>query len=145
AQLEHLRLATQLDGTLAIFDELFSPELIAAYRFVMTEYDERMKDPQFHAEALENAPDPEVHLERKILRHMERVGTLIANELLDARVLIDYASSYIVLNWEKLEPLVLEHRRVSNSPGLWEKFELLALKSRLVDDARAAGEGEPTS
>jgi hypothetical protein len=28
-----------------IFDELFSPEFMAAYRFVMKEYDERMKEP----------------------------------------------------------------------------------------------------
>lgn len=70
-----------------------------------------MKDPQFHAEALEDAPDPEVHQERKILRHMERVATLIKNEFLDAHVLLDYASEFITLNWQQLEPLVLEPPR----------------------------------
>jgi hypothetical protein len=147
AQLEHLRLATQLDGTLAIFDELLSPELMVAYRFVMNEYGERMKDPRFHAEALEDAPDLDVHQERKMLRHMERVATLIKNELLDARVLLDYASDFIILNWEKLEPLVLEHRQVTGSAGLWRKFEFIAMKARLLKEAQEAsalGRAEPS-
>jgi hypothetical protein len=60
---------------------------------------------------------------------MERVATLIKNDLLDARVLLDHASDFIILNWEALEPLVLDHRRVTGSMGLWE-IEFIARKAR---------------
>jgi len=84
-QIEHLRRATQLDGTLAVFEEIFSPNFLGAYRFVMHEFDERMKDDDFHAAALAPAPDDETHKELQILRHMERIGTLIKNDLLEQR------------------------------------------------------------
>jgi hypothetical protein len=68
AQIEHLRRATQLDGTLAVFEQIFSSDYMIGYRFVMTEFEERMKDAAFHAEALELAPDVEMHKERVFLR-----------------------------------------------------------------------------
>jgi len=129
AQLEHLRRATQLEGTLAVFDELFSPDLQNAYRFVMTEFEERMRDETFRTEALERAPDSETHLEVYILRHLERIGTLVKNELLDAEALLDFAGFFIRELWDKLGPLALEQRQRFGNERLWENFEFIALKA----------------
>ena len=126
AQLEHLRRATQLDGTLAIFEELMAPELLAASRFVLTEYEERMNDPQFHAEALGRSPDPETHQQVKVLRHFERIATLIKNDLLDADVLLDFANAFILDHWIVLAPLVREQRTTFGLNGLWENFEFIS-------------------
>lgn len=130
AQLEHLRRATQLEGTLAVFDELFSPDLQHAYRFVMTEFEERMKDEIFRQEALARAPDMQAHLEIYILRHMERIGTLVKNELLDSDALLDFAGFFIQELWDKLAPLALEQRRRYGNDRLWENFEFIARQAR---------------
>ncbi|HMD02541.1 MAG TPA: hypothetical protein VKG44_06190 [Candidatus Baltobacteraceae bacterium] len=137
-QLEHLRRATQLDGTLAVFEELFSAELVAASGFVMNEYEERMKDETFRAEALKRSPDLATHKELLILRHMERIGTLIKNDLLDADVLLDFASGFIQDHWKRLKPLALEQRRTFGVQRLWENFEYLAAEAERADARLAA-------
>ena len=128
-QLEHLRRATQLDGTLAVFDQLFSSGFFESYNFVITEFEERMKDEAFRAEALSSAPDTNVHKEREILRQMERLASLIKNDLLDGTVILDAIADMVRETWYKLEPLVIEQRRVFGSDLIWENYEFLMMRS----------------
>ncbi len=121
AQIDHLRRATQLDGTPAVFDQIFSADFLSAYR----------------AEALERAPSTEIHKERTVQRHMERVGTLIRNGLLDADVVIDFSRDIVTQTWRRLRPLVFEQRRYLNDDQMWESFEYLALEVARID-ARTA-------
>jgi hypothetical protein len=137
AQIDHLRRATQLDGTLAVFDEIFSADFMTAYRFVLNDFESRIHEEAFHAEALERAPDTDVHKERQVMRHMERIGTLIRNELLDAEVVIDFGRDIITQTWKRLKPLVLEQRRYLNDYQMWENFEYMAHEVERVD-ARTA-------
>lgn len=137
AQLEHLRRATQLDGTLAIFDEVFDRELRGAYRFILTEFEQRMKDEEFHREALERVPNPEVHKELYMLRHMERIGTLVKNGLIDSGVLLDFMGFFVQENWNRLKPLALEQRRKYGHDRLWENFEYFAGEAERFERARA--------
>jgi hypothetical protein len=125
-QLEHLRRATQLTGTLAIFDELFRTDVIDAYRFVINDFAARMKDATFRAEALERTPNLALHKELVILRHLERVGTLVSSGLVDADVLLSLSGYFVIENWSRLEPLVLEQRRHLKLDLLWTNFERLA-------------------
>jgi len=141
AQIEHLRRATQLTGTLAIFDEIMTEEIAGATRFVVREFDEKMKDERFHAEALERAPDWTVHKEVLILRHFERIGTLVKNGLVDADVLLDFMGIFIRENWRHVRPLALEQRKLRGEPALWENFEYLAS----VADADVARRSAATS
>lgn len=134
AQLEHLRRATQLTGTLAIFDEIMTLEIADATRFMLNEFDEKMKDERFHADALGRAPDYTVHKEVYILRHFERIGTLVKNGLIDSDVLLDFMGLYIREHWQRLRPLVLEQRTLYG-PSLWENFEYLATQAN-ADVAR---------
>jgi len=129
AQIDHLRRATQLDGTLAVFDQIFSPDLLVAYRFVLNDFEKMFEQEPFHAEALERAPNTDVHKERTVLRHMERIGTLIRSGLLDADVIIDFSRDMIRQTWHRLEPYVLEQRRYLNDDQMWENFEYLALEA----------------
>jgi hypothetical protein len=134
-QLDHLRRATQLDGTLAVFDELFTPDLQAAYRFVINELRERMQDEQFRSEALARAPNTDAHKEVLVLRHMERVGTLIKNDLLDPGALFDFAGFFIQESWAVLKPIALEQRRNFGEERLWENFEYMATEAAKWRDA----------
>lgn len=134
AQLEHLRRATQLTGTLAIFDEIMTHEIADATRFMLTEFEAKMRDERFHAEALERAPDHGVHKEVYILRHFERIGTLVKNGLVDADVLVDFMALFIKEHWRLLRPLVLEQRNLYGQ-SLWENFEHLAMRA----EAESAG------
>jgi uncharacterized protein DUF4760 len=137
-QIDHLRRATQLEGALAIFEEIGDAEIGDAYRFVMNEFAEKMKEERFHAEALERAPDPSVHKEVKILRHLERVGTIVKNGLIDADVPIDFMGMFVQDNWQRLEPLVREQRALHQRPSLWENFEYLNSKATATINARNA-------
>jgi uncharacterized protein (DUF849 family) len=130
AQLEHLRRATQLDGTMKIMDELTSPDVVDAYRFLLTEFEGRMLEKSFHDEAVQRAPDVAVHKELHILRHLERVGTLIKNRLLDPDVLLDFSCGFISECWTRLETLVCEQRDSYGNPHLWENFECIAMEAR---------------
>jgi hypothetical protein len=131
AQLEHLRRATLLEGTLAVFEQLFSPDLLDSYRFVVKEFATRMNDDVYRRDAIDGLSDPETHKEVQMLRHMERIGTLIKNDLLDAEVLLDFADEMFISSWSQLEPLALEQRRVKNNMStLWENYEYLARKAQ---------------
>jgi hypothetical protein len=125
-QLDHLRRATQLEGTLAIFDEITAPLIADSYRFLLNDFDEKMKDERFRAEAVGRAPDPSVHKEVVLLRHLERVGTIVKNELVDADVLLDFMGLFVEETWQHLRPLVLEQRKVHGEQRLWENFEYFA-------------------
>jgi hypothetical protein len=143
AQLEHLRRATQLDGTLAVFELLMSPDFLEPYRFVLNDFEERLRDPVFHAEAMSFAPDPGTHKERQVMRHMERIGTLVKNDLLDADVMLDFAADVVAQTWSKLKPLAVEQRQTFGVESMWENFEMLAGRprsSRSTSPAKQPGE-----
>jgi len=140
AQIDHLRRATQLTGTLAIFDEIMTESIADAARFVHTEFPERMKDERFHADALSRTPDYTVHKEVYILRHFERIGTLVKNGLVDSDVLLDFMGLFIRAHWQALAPLAREQRKLYG-PSLWENFEYLAS----VADADLARKGRSAS
>jgi hypothetical protein len=134
AQIEHLRRATTLEGTVAIFDEIMAPEIMDSYNFVMTEFAEKMKDERFHNDAVARAPDVSVHKEILIIRHLERVGTLVKNGLVDSDVLLDFMRLFIAEMWDNLGPLALEQRKLYAEPRIWENFEYIA---RLAKDQAA--------
>jgi hypothetical protein len=80
---------------------------------------------------LRNARD---HKEVQMLRHMERIGTLIKSNLLDAEVVLDFADEMFITSWSQLEPLAAEQRRFLNVPMLWDNYEYLA---RIAKERRA--------
>ena len=130
-QVEHLRRATQLEGTMKIFDKLGSPEQQRARTFIVTELGGRLEDPVFRAE-LERVPFTyEGHPEIDYLRLMEMIGTYVKHGLLDSEIIFDYWYGVIIAVWSRLESLgvVAVHRRAAGAL-MWENCEALYHQAR---------------
>ena len=132
-QVEHLRRATQLEGTMKIFAMLSSPEQQEARRFILRELSARMKDPSFRAELadLTMTPNRAAHKELDVLRLMEMIGTYVKHGLLDEEIVFDYWAPMVRLNWEALDQagIVAAHREAT-VPEMWENFEDLYVRAK---------------
>jgi hypothetical protein len=106
-QVDHLRRATQLEGTMKIFDLLNSREQQHARRFINVELEELLKDPAFRADVVlaGMAEDPEKHPEMNALRLMEMIGVYVKYDLLEADIVFDYWIPAVIDSWERLESL----------------------------------------
>jgi hypothetical protein len=127
-QVQHLRRATQLQGTLTIFEELTRPEMRAARRFVVNDLPDRMKDPQFAAGiAAVGLADEDVHKELYLMRAFEKLGTYVRYRFIEPNVVCDFAGPWITDTWETLDELgiITTQRRSFGHDALWENFELL--------------------
>lgn len=126
AQVEHLRLATQLDGTMKIFEKLASPEQQRSRHFIATELPKLLEDPARREAIKHVAYLPEQFPEMVALRLMEMVGTYVKHGLLDDEIIFDYWYPAIVNAWERLEDLgVIALHRASAGPTMWENYEYL--------------------
>ncbi|MDB5040590.1 MAG: hypothetical protein JWN27_1316 [Candidatus Eremiobacteraeota bacterium] len=125
-QVEHLRKATQLDGTMKIFEKLASPEQQEARRFVAMALAAKLEDPDYRAELGLMTMAPQPHPEMTVLRLMEMVGTYVKHGLLDQEIIFDYWIPAIVNTWEPLQRLgVIKAHRDSGGTKMWENFEVL--------------------
>jgi len=105
AQLDHLRMAMQLEGTLKIFEELAAPEFVDALRFVRTDLSERLQDQAFREELTRpGAANPSAHKELIVLRQFEKIGTLVHHRLIDADTLYDFNCHEYISAWANLRP-----------------------------------------
>jgi Domain of unknown function (DUF4760) len=125
-QVEHLRKATQLEGTMKLFEMLASPEQHDARRFVSMALAAKLKDPVYRAELGLMTMAPQPHPEMTVLRLMEMVGTYVKHGLLDEEIIYDYWIPAIVNTWEPLQRLgVIRAHRESGGTKMWENFEAL--------------------
>jgi hypothetical protein len=138
-QLEALRKATQLEGTMKIFDDLFEEQLFQAMKFVSDELPSRMLEPEFRAGLpLIQHGDP-AHPELVVMRYFERVGTYVKNGLVDGAIIYDLMVIRIVDLWESLEGVAAIHR-AARGDGLWENFEFLYRDGRRwMNEMRSEG------
>ncbi len=138
AQLEHLRRATQLQGTMAIFEEMTSPEATRQWEFVVNELAARMQDPAFRG-VLGTAQTPleRDHPELGMLRRFEKLGTYVKNGLLEGDVLYDFFGGQWVLCWHILVATgVIGLMRTTRGPELWENAEFVYEESKRYGLAR---------
>lgn len=110
-QLDQLRRATRLEGTMKIFDDLSTPPFLEAMRFIRHELAQRMNDSIFLSEVrFIGAADPETHKELTVLRMFERIGTYVKHGLLDGSMIYDCMLPPILTSWERLRDVVRIHR-----------------------------------
>jgi len=143
-QVEHLRRATQLEGTMKIFDKLGTAEQFEARRFVAQGLAVALKDPEYRAELelLSYAKRP--HPELEVLRLMEMIGIYIKHGLIDEKIVFDYWSPAIVLSWPVLIDLgVVAAHREAGGPAIWENFEYMYDRAVAWESAR--GTPSPTT
>jgi hypothetical protein len=127
AQVDHLRRATQLDGTMKVFALLTAPELRGALRFIVEGLERRFRDdPAYRAELLELTGDTDSHQELRVMRLMEMMGIYVKHGLLDPEIVFDYWIPSLTTAWDLLESLgVIEANRTRVHPSMWENFEYL--------------------
>ena len=131
AQVDHLRRATQLEGTMKMFEQLRSPEQQAARRYILHDLAAQLADPSMRMEMQaqwEASGEPTLE-ERKwlpALTLMEMNGIYVKHGLLDAEIVFDYWIPAISRIWELLEShgVIATHRRVFG-PEMWENYEYL--------------------
>jgi len=143
-QLEHFRKSFQLEGMHEIFDQLLTQELSDAYSFVIGEFEERMKDAAYRAEALSRGsfPSPQ-HKEFIIFRTFESVGTCVKFGMIEGEPLYDFAGPTITMCWKKLEGLINTQRVEWGNPAFWENFEMLARNAQAWLDKKRGGVTAP--
>jgi hypothetical protein len=136
-QLDQLRRATQLQGAIAIFEELDSEEIDEARRFAMHELAGKLEDPQFRKEIeFITLVDTRVHRELVLLRFFERVGAYVDEGLVDGTIVVKAAFGRIMTSWSLLADVVGIHRSVVGT-NVWQGFERLNERAR--DYARSLG------
>jgi hypothetical protein len=103
-QLEHLRRATQLDGTMKAYAQFDTPEFRAARLFVENELPDRMQDERFRDEILLpfHALDEAAHPELLIASTFEKIGTYARHGLLNTVLMADYCGPLIREMWQQL-------------------------------------------
>jgi hypothetical protein len=124
-QLDELRRSTQLDGSMQIFALLRSPQFHDAYRFVIQDLADRLKDEHYRQATLTSGVDPAVHKERYILTVFEELGTYVKHDLLDAEIVLDLNSAFIKQSWRSLEEIVRLIRQEGEDNRFYENFEYL--------------------
>lgn len=141
-QVNQLRRAAQLDGTMRIFAQFSDPEFIAARNFVLSDLAEKLKDPVFVEElrSYRNV-DTSKHPEYRVLLFLQLVGSLVKNRLVDGPGIYEFAQYSIVKSWEVLEPVVRLQRENTNNPYMWGGADFLyaSAKQWLEEDARKRG------
>jgi hypothetical protein len=144
-QVDHLRRATQLQGTMTIFEEMTTPASMAQFKFVLGELRTRMQDPQYREEvAALVSPVEADHPEFGILRRFEKLGTYVKNGLLEGGVLYDFFGGAWIRTWEALvETDVIELSRRPFGPELWENAELVYNQCKAYAAARDWSEASP--
>jgi hypothetical protein len=126
AQVDHLRRATQLDGTMKVFAMLTTPEQREARRFIVEDLADRCRDDAVYRDELFNLRgDLREHREVAVMSLLEMIGIYVKHGLLDPKIVFDY---WIPSNndaWSIAESLgiVAAHRRID--PAMWENFEYL--------------------
>lgn len=131
AQLNQVRAATQLDGTMKIFEMLGAEEQLASRRFIETELESKLKDPAFRAGVPDARLKPAVHLELATLRLMEMLGLYVKYGLLEDKLVLDYWFPGIIDMWERLDEYgVIAQHRTATGPVQWENFEELYRRAK---------------
>jgi hypothetical protein len=124
-QLEQTRRAAQFEAARSVLLELAEPKLVAAYRFIIHELPERLKDGRFYHEIGQvGLADDSVHKEIYVLRALDRIGAYVRYGLVDGEIIYTSYWTRIVSSWELLADVVAIHRKITQ-PSFWENVEYL--------------------
>jgi hypothetical protein len=145
-QVDQLRRAAQLDGTMRVFAQFSDPDFIAARNFVLGELDERLKDPQY-ADELKTYTNVDLtrHPEYRVLMFLQLVGGLVKNNLISGPPIYEFAQYSIIKSWEHLRPIVEMQQSSMNNPYMWGTAHSLyaGAKQWIEEDARKRGIAAP--
>jgi hypothetical protein len=138
-QVNQLRRAAQLDGTMRIFAQFSDPEFIHARNFVLSELPKKLEDPRFVEELRHyTSVDLGRHPEYRVMLFLQLVGSLVKNRLVDGPGIFEFAQYSIIRSWDVVERVVQIQREATANPYMWGGADFLAESAKrwLEDDAR---------
>lgn len=133
-QIRQLRLATQLEGFLALHSEYASPEMYAAREYVANELPKRLGDETYRAELAEGRAFAATHPELILGNFWEKVGTLVSTGLLAPNLYLETGAYRVIEARSQLND-VIELRR-KTEPLQWAGFDHIVRLSKEYLDRR---------
>ncbi len=120
-QIRQLKLATQLEGFLALHREYASPEMYAAREYVANELPERLRDAKYRDELEKGAAFIATHPELVLGNFWEKVGGLVSSGLLEPNLYLEMGAYRAIEAWDQLTHVVELRRR--KEPLQWAAFD----------------------
>jgi len=115
-----------LEISMKLFEWAETDRLRKAFRWIESEFE--FKNPETYqakvAGDFESSDYP-----YQIEAYFEEVGFLVNKKLADIDVIVDRLGSYIVANWQKLEPWIKAIRNERQDQTFGEHFEILYAKT----------------
>ena len=143
-QLRHARSSNQIEALAELREGTENPEMRSAERFVLHGLSEKLKDPGFRYQlANQEAMTAETQSSwsdiRRVSNFFENVGALVKSGLADKGLVLDIFSTQVLMNWERLTPVVAIRRQSRGDNAIWESFEYLAVLSQDWEAAHPNG------
>ncbi len=132
-QIRQLKLATQLEGFLALHREYASPEMYAAREYVANELPERLRDAKYRDELEKGAAFIATHPELVLGNFWEKVGVLKSG-LLEPSLYLEMGAYRAIEAWDQLAEVVELRRR--KEPFQWAAFDHIVKLSHLYLERR---------
>ena len=127
-QIRQLKLATQLEGFLALHREFQSPEMYLAREYVAQELPRKLEDDAYRDELQTGVAFTQNHPELLLGNFWEKVGTLVRTGMLDPNLYLE-TGAYRCLEARRQLEVVVELRR-RTEPLQWAGFDHIAALSR---------------
>jgi len=127
-QIRQLKLATQLEGFLALHQEYASPEMYAVREYVKNELPRRLQDPKYCDELEKGGAFTATHPELVLGNFWEKVGTLVSTGLLDPNLYLEMGAYRAIEAWDQLREVIELRRR--SEPLQWAGFDHIVKLSR---------------
>ena len=127
-QIRQLKLATQLEGFLALHREYGSPEMYAVREYVKNELPKRLGDASYREELEKGGAFTATHPELILGNFWEKVGGLVSTGLLDPNLYLEMGAYRAIEAWEQLTEVIELRRR--SEPLQWAGFDHIVKLSR---------------
>ncbi len=127
-QIRQLKLATQLEGFLALHREYASPQMYAAREYVANELPKRLQEETYRAELVEGRAFAATHPELILGNFWEKVGTLVSTGMLAPNLYLETGAYRVIEAWEQLAEVIALRRQ--REPLQWAGFDHIVGLSR---------------
>lgn len=135
-QIRQLKLATQLEGFLALHREYGSPEMYASRQYVAEELPLRLRDESYRRELVSGSAFSGRHPELILGNFWEKVGALVNTGMLEPNLYLETGAYRAVEAWNQLEDVIKLRRKAE--PLQWASFDHIARLSREYLERRGA-------
>ncbi len=127
-QLRHMSGSNQIVALTECRETLESDEFRKAQRFVMSELQKRLADPEERLRIArpESEFEDEYQCIDKVANVFESLGLLVKNRIIDRTIACDQWAYVAVRNWKAIAPVISDRRALLCMPALWENFEYFA-------------------